>query len=384
MIDCQKYLSRYASVHAKTHHFTAHSHHPWLDATYEAQIEYWQDSNTLLDGKWAKIFSEVYPKSQRFIADLCSIHEADQIVFGLNTHEFLVRLLSCFNPRKKLKLLVSDCEFYSLSRQVQRMLQDELIDLTVVGVQPFHSFEDSLQQALVHKSYDMIYMSHVFFNSGFINSHLEILKAYQRKHDCMVVVDGYHAVGAMPVDMSSYPDFFYMGGGYKYLAAGEGAAFLVVPKNCSLEPVNTGWFADFSALDEGVQERVGYARNAMRFAGATFDPSALYRLNANADVWAKLGFTSEKIHRHVRSLQKSFLKLLEERTNSSICRDDLVGFDSHFDWANFLTFKVKDHQTKVAELKTKNILIDGRPGIVRFGFGYYHTTQDIEDLVAAL
>ena len=41
----------------------------------------------------------------------------------------------------------------------------------------------------------------------------------------------------------------------------------------------TGWFAEFDDLTLR-PEQVGYAKDAMRFMGATFDPSALYRFNA--------------------------------------------------------------------------------------------------------
>ena len=74
---------------------------------------------------------------------------------------------------------------------------------------------------------------------------------------------------------------FYVAGGYKYAMAGEGACFLHVPPSAaSLRPRNTGWFAAFEALDEKVAGRVPYSSGAMRFMGATFDPSGLYRLNA--------------------------------------------------------------------------------------------------------
>ncbi|HEX5776966.1 MAG TPA: class V aminotransferase, partial [Caulobacteraceae bacterium] len=43
-------------------HLAAHSHHLWPDATYDAQVEYWNDSAQLADRKWDKVLGEVWPR----------------------------------------------------------------------------------------------------------------------------------------------------------------------------------------------------------------------------------------------------------------------------------------------------------------------------------
>ena len=63
----------------------------------------------------------------------------------------------------------------------------------------------------------------------------------------------------------------------------------------------TGWFTEFDdlTLAPGL---VGYASDAMRFMGATFDPSALYRFNAVRRMLAENGLTTARISARVAAL----------------------------------------------------------------------------------
>ena len=87
-------------------------------------------------------------------------------------------------------------------------------------------------------------------------------------------------------------DLFYLGGGYKYAMAGEGCAFLHAPPGFGPRPPVTGWFAEFEDLTLPPGS-VGYSSDAMRFMGATFDPSALYRFNAVQRWLDALGITHD-------------------------------------------------------------------------------------------
>ncbi len=88
-----------------------------------------------------------------------------------------------------------------------------------------------------------------------------------------VVIDGYHAFMALdrPFGAAAAGSAFYLGGGYKYAMAGEGCAFLHAPPGYGERPPVTGWFAEFEDLTLPPGS-VGYARDARRFMGATFDP----------------------------------------------------------------------------------------------------------------
>jgi hypothetical protein len=46
----------------------AHSHHPWPNVSYDAQIAAWNEAAQLLDRKWNHIYDHVIPEAQGHIA----------------------------------------------------------------------------------------------------------------------------------------------------------------------------------------------------------------------------------------------------------------------------------------------------------------------------
>ena len=93
----------------------------------------------------------------------------------------------------------------------------------------------------------------------------------------------------MPFLETTAQSAFYLGGGYKYAMAGEGMGFLYCPPGFGPRPLVTGWYAEFGDLTAPPGSSVGYTQDAMRFMGATFDPSALYRFNAVRRCWQEKG-----------------------------------------------------------------------------------------------
>ena len=110
------HFSRFRAADPGRLHFAAHSHHPWPDATEGAHAQAWKDSARLVDRKWDKVFAEVVPKAQAHVARLLSLSDARQVAFAPNTHEFVARLYSCFDPGKPLRVLTGASEFHSFRR----------------------------------------------------------------------------------------------------------------------------------------------------------------------------------------------------------------------------------------------------------------------------
>ena len=78
------------------------------------------------------------------------------------------------------------------------------------------------------------------------------------------------------------------------------------PPGFGPRPPLTGWFAEFDDLTLAPGS-VGYAKDAMRFMGATFDPSALYRFNHVRRMLADEGLDTPRISAHVAALQAQLL-----------------------------------------------------------------------------
>jgi len=378
----QSHYSNFLSANPKRLHFAAHSHHYWLNVTRDAHLHYWDDSARLADKKWTHIFSEVIPKAQRHIARLIDLSFPEQIAFAPNTHEFVVRLLSCIE-RSPIRVLTTDSEFYSFSRQMSRLEESGQVLVTRVAVEPFETFEARFIEELRRTTYDLVFFSHVFFNSGFVVEGLEEIVSEVKSEETLIVIDGYHSFCAIPFSMKPIEArAFYLSGGYKYAQAGEGVCFLCVPKNSQHRPINTGWYAEFGNLANRKSNEVNYSNDGFRFFGATFDPSGLYRWNAVGDWLESQKLSVAEIHAHVKALQRCFLNKLSEVSLKSLSVKHLIPSIEIESRGHFLTFDVPNAETIESDLLKHDVVIDRRGTRLRFGFGLYQTEADIEELFA--
>ena len=157
-----------------------------------------------------------------------------------------------------------------------------------------------------------------------------------------------------------------------------------IPKGCRLRPINTGWFASFSTLEDqngSKKQTVQYGNDAFRFWGATFDPSGVYRLRATLN-WLKSESISIKtIHEYVQELQAYFLTKIEPI--SYLSKESLLAYDLQ-QHGHFLTFNHQKAGEISKALMDNQIVTDSRGECLRFGFGIYQSKTDIDQLFERL
>ncbi|WP_231862606.1 kynureninase/PvdN C-terminal domain-containing protein [Sphingorhabdus sp. M41] len=366
-----KYLfSRSLSANPERLHFAAHSHHLWPDANHDGNMAAWQDAAALADQKWDKIMGPVWSEAQQHVADELNLPDPATLCFAPNTHDFIVRLLSAI-PSRPVRVLATDGEFHSFRRQMSRWVEAGEVVLQTAS-------PDSLLETARSGEYDLIFASHVLFNSGTIISALDELAALARPEGPWVVIDGYHGFMAVETNLSHIADrVFYLSGGYKYAMAGEGVCFLHAPPGFAERPVVTGWYAAFDdlALPHG---EIGYAPDGRRFLGSTFDPSGLYRFNAVQNMLAAEGLTTAVISSHVGELQAQFL---EDGPLADFELLNPLGDQQH---ARFLAFRGNTASALYDRLAARNVVTDVRGDVLRIGFGLYHDRDDVARLLKIL
>ncbi len=374
----KQHFSRFLGAGPRLH-AAAHSHHPWPDVSFEAQQQAWLDAAALIDGKWEHVFGTVLPQAQAHLARRLNLPSAQTLCFAGNTHEFLMRLLSCIE-RQPVRVLTTDGEFHSFARQMRRLEQAGLASVERIATEPFDSFGARFAQAAARGGHDLVYFSQCFFNSGFLLQNLAAPVAAVRDAQTLVVIDGYHGFMAAPTDLSAIAGrAFYMGGGYKYAMSGEGCAYLHCPPGYAERPVNTGWFAGFGALSNAGEEIV-YAGGGQRFMGATYDPVGLYRFNAVMNWLDAQGLTPDLIHAHVQRLQQRFLDGLEALRLETINTQRLIPAPG-LARGNFLCFRHPLAGDCYTRLQSHGVITDYRADRLRLGFGIYHDDADIDELL---
>ncbi|MGA7485874.1 MAG: aminotransferase class V-fold PLP-dependent enzyme [Xanthobacteraceae bacterium] len=385
MLDLRSHFSEFRGAQPARIHLAAHSHHFWPDAACDAHRRALADAARLADNKWETIFGTLMPRAQRGIAAILALPDPGSIAFAPNTHDFVRRLLSALPAAVAPRVLTSDSEFHSFTRQIARLEEEGLVAVERIATEPFASFPDRFAAAARRGSHDLVYVSQIFFNSAASSGPLDAIVGAVADADALVVVDGYHGFMALPTDLRAAAGrAFYLAGGYKYAMAGEGVCFMHCPPGFAMRPRDTGWFAAFGALSAR-GGGVGYGTDGSRFLGATFDPTGLYRLAAVLDWMSNIGLTVDAIHEHVLALQDCFraeVARAEVRILSEARLVTPVG--SGTARGHFLTFELVTAQAVHDRLMRANIITDVRGERIRFGFGCYHTMEEIEAAVAAI
>jgi len=347
-------------------HFAAHSHHLWPDASYVGQLAAWDDAARLADRKWERVMGEIWPAAQAHVAAELGLPDPNTIVFAPNTHDLLLRIVSAL-PRRPLRILASDGEFHSFRRQSERWEEAGTASIERVPLEQIVARAQSGE-------HDLVFVSQVQFNTGHLFTQIAELAALARPDGPWVVIDGYHAFMATPVDIGPYADkLFYLAGGYKYAMAGEGSAFLHCPPGFGTRPEITGWYAEFDdlSLPPG---RVGYAPDARRYMGSTFDPSGIYRFVAVRDMLRQEELTTAAIAAHVAGLRAQLLARLTLEA-------ELLNPGSP---ARFVALRAPEAQHWQKRLEAQDIITDVRGDVLRIGLGLYQDARDVDALLDAL
>lgn len=357
-------------------HMAAHSHHLWPDASFDGQVECWNDAARFADRKWDRIMREVWPEAQRAVAAELGTAMPDSIVFAPNTHDLLVRLFAAAGEKWPIRVLTSDAEFHSARRQFERWEESGAATVERVSAEPFETFSQRFLERARSGEHDFIFVSQVLFGSGRIFDRVDELAALARPDGPWVVIDGYHAFMAIdaPFSPKAAQSAFYLGGGYKYAMAGEGCAFLHAPPGFGPRPRITGWYAEFEDLTLAPGQ-VGYAKDAMRFMGATFDASGLYRFNAVQRMLRDNRLATARVSAHVELLQALLLDKLKGSVFESAELLNPPGEDPH---ARFLAFRSPSAQRWCAGLAQSNCIVDVRGDVLRIGLGLYHDESDVD------
>jgi kynureninase len=286
----------------------------------------------------------------------------------------LTAVASCFDYRARPRVIVSDIDFPTvpyqwLARRGVEVVFAESPDGLGVPLETFARLIDDRTQLVV--------CSHVYFQSGEIQD-VGALARLAHTHGALLFVDGYQAVGQLPVDVRALDVDFLVTGGLKWLLGGPGIAYLYVRRGLQsqLAPSVVGWFAHGRqfAFDTRHFE---YADDARRFQSGTPSVAAIYAARAGLDYVHEIG------PGRLRARQIDLMSDLASGLGEiGALRPRMRGRVQ--DLAGILTVPVPDPAATVAALRASGIIIDARPGVIRLSPYFYNTAEDFERALAAL
>jgi kynureninase len=361
---------------------TGHSHQAWPDVALRGQIEAFDDAAAAVDDKWDLAFAKADRLRQAY-RDLLD-DPGGELALGASTHELVLRFLSSLDLRRRPRLVTTDGEFHTLRRQLAR-LAEEGIEVVRVAAAPVETLTERLA-AEVDDRTAAVLVSSVLFETSRIVPELSAVAQACLHRGAELLVDAYHALGAVPfsVRAQGLTDAWVTGGGYKYLQLGEGNCFLRLPAHAArLRPVITGWFAEFEDLAAKASGLVGYAPGGTRFAGATYDPTSHYRACAVLDFFAAQELTPAFLHEvslHQNGLLASLFDALDAPAEV-ITRDRSAPREA---FGGFLALTSPIAGELQKGLAARCVRTDSRGDKLRFGPAPYLSDTQLEAAVAAL
>lgn len=219
-------------------------------------------------------------------------------------------------------------------------------------------------------------LSHVLFKSAYIHD-VAAICARARSVGAVTIIDGYQAVGTIPLDVKNLGVDVYVGGCLKWLCGGPGAAFLWVQPDLRshLTPRLTGWMSHEQPFDFSPQlER---RSDAWRFLNGTPSIPALYAARPGLEIINKVGVPAIR----AKSMRQTarILELAESRNlrcttpTEPARRGGTVAID------------VAHGYEASQALKQRDVLCDYRPGAgIRFSPHFYNNDAELDHAVNTL
>ena len=223
----------------------------------------------------------------------------------------------------------------------------------------------------------LVVVSHVIFRTSAI---VDVKRIVAKAHEmgAVVVVDGYHAMGHMPVDVMSLGCDFYVGGSVKWLCGGPGVGYMYVNPGVRerWRPWAVGWLGhdDPFAFSNEWQPGPG----ALGWMGGTPSIPSLYSARAGYEIIAEVGTdriraTHEVLTTHLVAAARGH----GFTVNSPLTVEHRAGG---------VTLSLGDRTAAAAErLIAEGIVVDYRPGGgIRVGAHFFNTIEELDRLVQAM
>jgi len=361
---------------------TGHSHQAWPDVAREGQLEAFEDAARHVDEKWERAFA----KAERVRKGFGRLLDDDaEIALAQNTHEVVTRFLSALDLRARPRLVTSEGEFHTLRRQLSR-LDEEGLAVVRLQVDPVETLAERMAAAVDERT-SAVLVSAVLFETARIVPGLDGLARACARAGAELLVDVYHALGALPFTVAAHglERAWIVGGGYKYLQLGEGNCFMRLPPQAeTMRPVFTGWFAEFDELGaEHSAAGVSYGRGASRFAGSTYDPTSHYRAARVFDFFEERSLSPEFL-RSVSLHQTGLLARLVDELDlpeSVIARDRATPREA---FGGFLGLECPQAELVARQLADEDVLTDARGHYLRLGPAPYLSDEQLQAAVERL
>jgi len=187
--------------------------------------------------------------SRKILSDYLNCSYQDLVYFP-NPSTALNAVIKSINLSHNDEVLTTNHEYGSLDRTWRYYSSLKRYTYKSINIDiPYNNkqiFIDSFLNKITDKT-KIIYLSHITSSTGLIFPVKEICEI-ARNHNIISIVDGAHAPGQIPVDISEINPDIYVGACHKWMCSPKGVSFLYAKKTIqnSIDPlvISWGWESD--------------------------------------------------------------------------------------------------------------------------------------------
>ena len=203
----------------------------------------------------------------------------------------------------------------------------------------------------------LVATTHVLFATGARQDVAALAEAAHR-HGAALLVDGYHSVGCVPVDLPALGCDVFVGGCLKFLSGGPGTAFIACRPDLvgELEPVGTGWMGTKDFLSFRVDE-VRYEDDARRLETGTWAVPAHCAALAALELILDVGV--DRIAGRLGDLTDA---IFERSDRAGLCARTPRDRGRR---GGFVSLACADPEPVERRLREDRVIVDSRPGLLR-------------------
>jgi kynureninase len=304
-------------------------------------------------------------------ADIAGVLGAsiDEIAIEPNVSAGLVGIASTFDYSKRPKVIVSDLDFptdgHAFLAVEKRGAQVEFVRTPDRVRMPLELFEKAVDERTA-----AVCTGHVYFTTGWIQDVKALAEICHRK-GAKLVVDAYQSIGAFPFDVHDSGADYLVGGTLKWLMGGPGVAFLYARRDVAdaARPSAVGWWgvADPFAFDV---EHLDPGKGARRFEYGTPAVAAIYTARAGIALLREIG--SGTVRERHQALSQRLVDGARAQGWTIRCPTDAR------ERTAIVTLEHPEPQRAVDLLRSKGVITDSRPGLIRLSPHYFNTADELD------
>ena len=327
-------------------------------------LQYWTCGR---EDAWDNWFAEMQSFRQQTAA-LIHAERADCIIPKSSAGQGLRAILNCFD--KPIKVQCSADEFNSIDFILKVYAQRQHIQLKHIKPERGNTYQLHDFLSALHYQPRLIVLSLVLFTSGQLIDHLHTLIKAAHQQGTLILLDLYHAVGVVPINVVELNIDFAIGGSYKYLRGGPGAGWLYIhPRHLdgALHTLDSGWFAQDQLFTFVRSKTPQFAEGGNAFLEST--PAILPFYQARAGLQFTLGIGVQRLRKYSLQQQRFLEDLLQQHAIPYRGKSGQRGA--------FIAIPHPQAEALARHLKHAGVICDARENLLRFCPDLLNSEQEL-------